>query len=214
MRKLHCLALVILLPWGGTMAPAQQAETEKPKEGSATAAPNAAKPASIPKSATDDPTYVIGQDDVLDISVWKEPDVSRQVPVRPDGKISLPLLNDVQAAGLTPMQLQAQLSEKLKKFLTEPQVTVIVTAINSRRVYLMGEINRPGAIPLVPNMTVLQAISTAGGLTQFANSSKIQILRTENGKQATYLFNYKNVIRGEKTEQNILLKPGDSIVVP
>jgi polysaccharide export outer membrane protein len=193
---------------------AQQGTNEKAKEGDRTAARGDVKPTGSPKSATDDPSYVIGQDDVLDISVWKEPEVSRQVPVRPDGKISLPLLNDVQAAGLTPMQLQAQLSEKLKKFLTEPQVTVIVTAINSRRVYMMGEINRPGAIPLAPNMTVLQAISTAGGLSQFANSSKIQVLRTENGKQVTYFFNYKDVIRGLKTDQNIVLKPGDSIVVP
>jgi polysaccharide export outer membrane protein len=193
---------------------AQQGTSEKAKEGDRTGARSDVKPTVSPKSATDDPTYVIGQDDVLDISVWKEPDVSRQVPVRPDGKISLPLLNDVQATGLTPMQLQAQLTEKLRKFLTDPQVTVIVTAINSRRVYMMGEINRPGAIPLVPNMTILQAISTAGGLSQFANSSKIQVLRTENGKQATYFFNYKDVIRGVRTEQNILLKPGDSIVVP
>ncbi|MGH6628190.1 MAG: polysaccharide biosynthesis/export family protein [Burkholderiales bacterium] len=211
MKKRIWLGLLILLTLAVPLAVAQQGAAEKAKESGASAA---AKPSSSAKPATDDPSYVIGQDDVLDISVWKEPEVSRQVPVRPDGKISLPLLNDVQASGLTPMQLQSQLTEKLKKFLTEPQVTVIVTAINSRRVYLMGEINRPGAIPLVPNMTVLQALSSAGGVTQFANSSKIQILRTENGKQGTYLFNYKDVIRGVKTDQNILLKPGDSIVVP
>jgi len=214
MKTRICLALLLLLATAWSLGMAQPAAPEKAKESGLPAAQSATKPDSSPKAATDDPTYVIGQDDVLDISVWKEPEVSRQVPVRPDGKISLPLLNDVQAAGLTPMQLQAQLTEKLKKFLTEPQVTVIVTAINSRRVYMMGEINRPGAIPMVPNMTVLQAISTAGGLSQFANSSKIQILRTENGKQVTYLFNYKDVIRGVKTEQNIILKPGDSIVVP
>lgn len=208
------LALLLMLGIITSGGMAQQAAGEKPKESVQPAAPSAVKPVSSPKSATDDPAYIIGQDDVLDISVWKEADVSRQVPVRPDGKISLPLLNDVQASGLTPMQLQAQLSEKLKKFFTDPQVTVIVTAINSRRVYMMGEINRPGAIPLVPNMTVLQAISSAGGLSQFANSSKIQILRTENGKQVPYFFNYKEVIRGVRTDQNIFLKPGDSIVVP
>ena len=214
MKTRVSLALVLLLAAAGSLGMAQQPAGEKAKESGPPAAQSPAKTEGSPKSATDDPAFIIGQDDVLDISVWKEPEVSRQVPVRPDGKISLPLLNDVQASGLTPMQLQAQLTEKLKKFLTEPQVTVIVTAINSRRVYLMGEINRPGAIPLVPNMTVLQAISTAGGLSQFANSSKIQILRAENGKQVTYLFNYKHVIRGVKTEQNIILKPGDSIVVP
>ncbi len=167
-----------------------------------------------PKSATDDADYVIGADDLLDISVWKEPDISRRVPVRSDGKISLPLLNDLQAAGLTPMQLQAQVTEKLRKFLTEPQVTVTVMATNSRRVYIMGEVGRPGPIPLLANMTVLQAITTAGGLGQFANSSKIRILRGENGKQIVFSFNYKDVLAGKNPEQNIALKPGDSIVVP
>lgn len=167
-----------------------------------------------PKSATEDPDYVIGADDILDISVWKEIDISRRVPVRTDGKISLPLLNDLQAAGLTPMQLQAQITEKLKKFLTEPQVTVTVMATNSRRVYIMGEVGRPGPIALLSNMTVLQAITTAGGLGQFANGSKIRILRTEGGKQVLYSFNYKDVLAGKNPEQNIILKPGDSIVVP
>lgn len=166
------------------------------------------------QSAKDDADYVIGADDLLDISVWKEPDISRRVPVRTDGKISIPLLNDIQAAGLTPMQLQAQITEKLKKFLTEPQVTVTVMATNSRRVYILGEVNRPGPIPLLAHMTVLQAITTAGGLSQFANGSKIRILRTENGKRVIYSFNYKDVLAGRNPEQNITLKPGDSIVVP
>ena len=167
-----------------------------------------------PKSATDDADYVIGADDLLDISVWKEPDISRRVPVRSDGKISIPLLNDLQAAGLTPMQLQAQVTEKLRKFLTEPQVTVTVMATNSRRVYIMGEVGRPGPIALLANMTVLQAITTAGGLSQFANGGKIRILRTEGGKQVVFSFNYKEVLSGRNPEQNITLKPGDSIVVP
>ena len=165
-------------------------------------------------SAAADPTYVIGPEDGLDISVWKEPDVSRAVPVRPDGKISLPLLNDIQAAGLTPMQLQAVVTEGLKKFFTGPQVTVIVTQINSRRIYVMGEVARPGAFPMLPNMTILQALSTAGGFSQYAKLSAIYLLRTENGRQVTYPFNYKEVIRGQKPEQNIALKPGDTIVVP
>ena len=175
---------------------------------------SAAQAPAPPQSATDDPEYVIGADDQLDISVWKEPDITRRVPVRTDGKISLPLLNDIQAAGLTPMQLQAQITEKLKKFLTEPQVTVTVMATNSRRVYLMGEVGRPGPIVLLSRMTVLQAITTAGGLGQFANSSKIRILRTEGGRQVVFSFNYKEVLTGKNPEQNILLKPGDSIVVP
>jgi polysaccharide export outer membrane protein len=168
----------------------------------------------VKKSATADPNYVIGAQDVLDINVWKEPDVSRIVPVRPDGKISLPLLNDVQAAGLTPAQLAAQVTESLKKYVTNPQVTVIVTAINSQRVYILGEVLRPGAFPLLPGMSVLQALSSAGGFTQFAKVKNIFVRRVENGKESKYPFNYREVIGGKKPEQDILLKAGDTIVVP
>ena len=166
------------------------------------------------KSATADPNYVIGAQDVLDINVWKEPDVSRVVPVRPDGKISLPLLNDVQAAGLTPDQLATKVTEELKKYVTNPQVTVIVTAINSQRVYILGEVTRPGAFPLLPGMTVLQALSSAGGFTQFAKVKSIFVRRLQDGKESKYLFNYKDVIGGKRPEQDILLKAGDTIVVP
>jgi polysaccharide biosynthesis/export protein len=174
----------------------------------------AKKPASRPVPATEDADYVIGADDMLDINVWKEPDISRTVPVRPDGKISLPLLNDVQATGLTPMQLQAKISEGLKKFITDPRVTVIVTQINSRRVYVLGEVNRPGPFAMYPNMTVLQALSAAGGFTQFAKATAIYVLRNEKGRQVTLPFNYKQVIRGQRGQQNILLQPGDTIVIP
>lgn len=166
------------------------------------------------KSATDDPNYVIGAQDVLDINVWKEPSVSRTVPVRPDGKISLPLIDDVQAAGLTPMQLTSVLADRLKKFIDDPQVTVIVTQINSQRVYIIGQVARPGAFPLLPNMTILQALSTAGGLAQFANGKKIYLMRMENGKPVKYPFNYKDVVSGKKPEQNLVLKAGDQIIVP
>jgi polysaccharide biosynthesis/export protein len=166
------------------------------------------------KAATTDANYVIGAQDVLDINVWKDPEISRVVPVRPDGKISLPLLNDVQAAGLNPAQLAAQITERLKKYETNPQVTVIVTTINSQRVYILGEVTRPGAFPLLPNMTVLQALSSAGGFTQFAKEKNIYVLRTEDGKQVKHPFNYKEVIGGKKSEQDIVLKAGDTIVVP
>jgi polysaccharide biosynthesis/export protein len=165
-------------------------------------------------SATPDPNYIIGPQDVLDIDVWKEAELTRDVPVRPDGKISLPLLNDVQAAGLTPTQLSEELTTELKKFITDPQVTVIVTQINSQRVYILGEMTRPGAYPLLPGMTVLQALSSAGGFTPFANLKKIYILRTEGGKQVKFPFNYKEVVKGNNAEQNIVLKAGDQIVVP
>ena len=166
------------------------------------------------KAATADPNYVIGGQDVIDISVWKEPELTRTVPVRPDGKISLPLLNDVQAAGLTPTQLAEQITDSLKKFVTNPQVTVIVTQINSQRIYILGEVNRAGAYPLLPNMTILQGLSSAGGFTQFANLKKIYMFRTENGKQVKYPFNYKDVVNGKSPDQNVVLKAGDTIVVP
>ncbi len=167
-----------------------------------------------PGAAAEDPMYVIGPDDVLNINVWKEAEVSGNVPVRPDGKISVPLLNDVQAAGLTPTQLAADLAEKLKKYLEQPRVTVVVTAINSRRVYILGQVARPGAFPLLPGMTVLQALSSAGGLAEFAHSKDIYVLRTENGKQQRIAFNYKAVLRGLNTAQDISLKAGDTIIVP
>jgi polysaccharide export outer membrane protein len=158
--------------------------------------------------------YKIGPQDVLQIDVWKEAELTRKVPVRPDGKISLPLLNDVQAAGLTPAQLSSVLTEGLKKFINSPQVTVTVSEINSRRVYITGEVAHAGAIPLLPNMTVLQALSSSGGFTQFAKIKAIYILRTEDGKQVKHPFNYKDVRAGKNTDQNILLLPGDEIVVP
>jgi len=157
--------------------------------------------------------YVIGADDMLHISVWKEPDLTETLPVRPDGKISMPLLNDVIAAGLTPLQLKDSITEKLRKYVTDPRVTVAVTAMNSRRVFVTGEVNHSGPITLLPNMTMLQALSQAG-FTQFANTKAIYLLRNQNGKQDRIAFNYKEVVKGNHPEQNIYLKPGDTIVVP
>jgi len=161
-----------------------------------------------------DAQYKIGAQDVLQIDVWKEPEITRSVPVRPDGKITLPLLNDIQAAGLTPMELGQKISEELRKYINDPQVTVSVEQINSRRVYVTGEVTRPGAFLLLPNMTVLQALTSAGGFTQFAKIKGIYVLRTAGGKQLKLPFNYKAVIDGKKPEENIQLQPGDTIVVP
>lgn len=194
-----------------TPAPGRQAAQASADQPGRTSAASSTVPTPAVKN---DSNYQIGPSDVLEISVWKEANLSRTVPVRPDGKISLPLVNDVQAAGLTPMQLADSLGERLRKFITDPQVTVIVTQINSQRVYINGEVNRPGAYPLLPGMNVLQAITSAGGLGQFANGKKIYVLRTENGTQNKYPFNYKDVVEGRKPEQNILLKPGDTIIVP
>lgn len=163
--------------------------------------------------ATAEEGYRIGPQDVLQIDVWKEPEITRTIPVRPDGKISLPLLNDVQAAGLTAMQLANSIRQGLTKFLTNPQVTVTVTQINSLRVFLTGEVTRPGALTLLPNMTVLQAVASSG-FTQFARLNSIYVLRVEGGRQVKYPFHYKDVVKGKRAEENILLKPGDVIVVP
>jgi len=133
--------------------------------------------------------------------------------VRADGMISMPLLNDVQAAGLTPMQLAASITDRLKKFVADPHVTVVVTQMNSQRVYVTGEVLHSGAMNLTPDMTVLQALASAG-FSQFANTKGIYVLRSENGQQKRYPVNYKKLIKGEAADQNIVLKPGDTIVVP
>jgi polysaccharide export outer membrane protein len=218
MNKKITLFVVIALVSTAMANAAQQDKKNDGKETTVAAARiDSASPAdhkteSIP--ATTDAAYLIGPEDVLDISVWKEPDVSRVVPVRPDGRISLPLINDVQAAGLSPQQLAGSVSEKLKKYLNGPQVTVIVTAINSQRVFVVGEVLRAGAFPMLPGMTVLQALSSAGGFTTFADVKKIHVVRMRNGKQIEIPFNYRDVLKGDNAEQNIKLEAGDTIVVP
>jgi polysaccharide export outer membrane protein len=190
-------------PQDATPVPANAASNKAPYE----------KPAAIASPTQAGAEYVIGPEDVLHVAVWKEADLTATLPVRPDGKISLPLLNDVQASGLTPQQLAASLTEKLKKYIADPRVTVVVTTINSKRIYLMGEVLHSGATPLSPNMTVLQALSSAG-LNQFANTKGIYVLRTVNGKQQKLPVNYRKLVKGERIEQNYLLQPGDTIVVP
>jgi polysaccharide biosynthesis/export protein len=175
---------------------------------------SASKPAAAQNVPVTDPSYKIGPQDVLRIDVWKEAEISRSVPVRPDGKISLPLLNDVQAEGPTAMELSNVITEGLKKYITNPQVTVSISEINSRRVYVTGEVTRPGAFPLLPNMTVLQALTSAGGFTQFARTKKIYVLRSESGRPVKHPFNYNDVVKGNRQEDNIVLQPGDTIVVP
>jgi len=161
-----------------------------------------------------DPSYVIGPMDVLEIQVWKEPDFSRQVLVRPDGKITLPLIGDILASGMNTMGLKALLSEKLEDFVSKPGVTVIVLESHSKNFYIIGKINQPGTYPLNPDMTVLQAISVAGGLAEWADKDSIRIIRRSAGKEEMLSFDYDKVISGKKLEQNILLKPNDTIIVP
>ena len=203
--KLAALVSVALLAVG-LLAQSNAAVKDNPTQGAGAAA----QASSDAGTASD---YVIGADDILKISVWKEPDLTETLPVRPDGKISLPLLNDVVAAGLSPLQLKDSITEKLKKYIADPRVTVVVTAMNSRRVFVTGEVVHSGPITLLPHMTVLQALAQAG-FTQFANPKAIYLLRTENGKQQKLPFNYKDVVKGNHPEENIQLKPGDTLVVP
>ncbi len=212
MKRTTILGAVILLAISGSMWAAQKKDAPVTSARNTADATGDAKTGPMP--ATTDPSYIIGPEDVLDISVWKEPDVSRVVPVRPDGRISLPLINDVPAAGMSPQQLASAVTEKLRKYLNEPQVTVIVTQINSQRVFVVGEVLRAGAFPLIPGMTVLQALSSAGGFTTFADVKKIHVMRLQNGKHVELPFNYRDVLKGDNPEQNIKLEPGDTVVVP
>ena len=208
MRKadIRFMGLMLLV----LLAPAMPAQTGDAGTGDSGRSKEASsdKPA---QSAGDD--YVIGADDTLHISVWKESDLSETLPVRPDGKISMPLLGDVVAAGMTPTELGTSITQRLKKYIADPRVTVVVTAMNSRRIFVTGEVTHSGAMPLLPHMTMLQALAAAG-FTQFANLKGIYLLRSEAGRQVKLPFNYKEVVKGNHPEQNIFLKPGDTVVVP
>lgn len=157
--------------------------------------------------------YIIGAGDVINIFVWREPDLSKIVPVSPDGKISLPLINELKADGLTVQQLRESITEGLKKFMAEPVVTVTVETVNSKKVVVMGEVLKGGARPIVGPSRVMDLLSEAG-FTPFAKTTKIYVLRIEEGKQSRFPFNYKDYVKGKNVEQNILLKNGDTIVVP
>jgi polysaccharide export outer membrane protein len=211
---LRSAALVLLL--APVVASAQQSVTRPaiatpaPPPAPAEAAP--ATPALV-APPTDASRYIIAPEDNLQITVWKEPSISGTLPVRPDGMISLALVGDLQASGLTPMQLSAAIAERLKKFIQDPNVTVTLLGVHAKQIFLLGEIIHVGSFPLIPGMTPLQAISTAGGLTPFANPKKIYILRGEQGKQQKIPFNYKKAVK-EGNLQGIALQPGDTIVVP
>jgi polysaccharide biosynthesis/export protein len=208
-KKLALLSWVLFVA-AGTLA--QSSDPSKSGDAKAGEA-RTSKPADTVQETGASSDYVIGADDILHISVWKEPELSEQLPVRPDGKISMPLLNDIPAAGLTPLALKDSITEKLKKYIADPRVTVVVTAMNSQRIFVTGEVLHTGPITLLPQMTVLQALAQAG-FTQFANLKGIYLLRMVNGKQQKLPFNYKEVVKGNHPEQNIFLKPGDTVVVP
>jgi polysaccharide export outer membrane protein len=158
-------------------------------------------------------SYIIGASDVIVVTVFKEPTLSNTLLVRSDGMISIPLLGDVKASGKTPLQLAAEIEAKLKRFVQDPNVTVILNQMNSKRVFLIGEVGKTGPIEMTPGMTLLEAIATAGGLSQYANAKKIYILRTEAGTQQKIRVQYKQALKGDLS-LNLLLNPGDTIVVP
>lgn len=172
-------------------------------------------PPSVPPSEADPPAYRLGPGDLLQIDVWKEPEASNgAVTVRPDGRISLALIGEVRAAGLTPAELKSILQEKFESFIRNPRVTVTVREANSQRVYLIGEIRREGVLRLVASITVLQALAEAGGITDYAKRKNISVLRIIKGRQVSLPFDYDAVVHGQKVEQNVMLLPGDTIVVP
>jgi polysaccharide biosynthesis/export protein len=167
------------------------------------------KPATTPE-----PLYVIQPNDLLEIFVWKEPDLTRKVLVRPDGRISFPLVQDLQAAGISPAELKKQAELKLSQFLSAPEVTVIVEAIQSYRIYVLGKVQKPGGINVEKAVTVLQALAFAGGFQDYAKDQEMTIIRSVGTENKVFNFNYRDVIRGKNAEQNILLQSGDVVVVP
>ena len=193
--------------------PAPQAPTgtgAKPAVPSGTKPPVSGVVAEVPMASD----YVVGSGDILAVVFWRQPDMSTEVVVRPDGRISIPLLNDVDASGMTPEQLRVKLTNEAQKFVQDPNVTVVVKQINSRRVYITGQVSKPGPYPLTSSMTVLQLLSTAGGLLEYADEKNITIMRTAGGKTTNFTFNYKDILNRKNLKQNIELKPDDTIIVP
>ena len=179
------------------------------------AASSSAQSDATANSKAHDENFIIGNDDVLAISVWKEPELTKSVPVRSDGKISLPLVGEIQATGRSPLQLEQDISGKLKNFITTPEVTVIVEKVNSRKFNVLGEVTKPGEYPLTASTTIMDAIATAGGFRDFAKKTGVYVLRKgPNGSEARLKFNYKDFIKGKDSSQNIKLEPNDTIIVP
>jgi polysaccharide export outer membrane protein len=181
-----------------------QSAAAQPSNGGAAAATAPAPPAD----------YVVGPNDLLSVVFWREPEMSGQVRVRPDGRISVPLLNDVPAVGLTPDQLRRQLEQAAKKFIAEPNATVVVLEINSRSVFVVGQVATPGVYPLNTPMNVLQALAAAGGLLEFADGKNIVVERNAGGRKERLRFSYPDVVKGKRVEENVALKPGDTVIVP
>jgi polysaccharide biosynthesis/export protein len=211
-RSIAALTLVVLLSIG---ACAQSDSTPRPMAPSVQATDKHGDKSGEAPGGRSDSSYVIGANDVLAINVWKEPDISRSVPVRSDGKISLPLVGELQAGGQTPRQLEQEITKRLQSYISEPEVTVIVTDSKSQKVNILGMVVRPGSYLLTSSTTVLDSIALAGGFKDFAKQKSIYVLRqASDGTQKRIPFNYKDVIKGKNPEQNIRLQAGDTVVVP
>jgi polysaccharide export outer membrane protein len=204
MRKIFHFAIIVTLIFGVGVPVAYPQEDK--------GGPEKNKPQ--PEWAAVSESYVIGPEDVLSIHVWREEALSKPVPVRMDGKISLPLVDDIQAAGYTARQLKDVLTKRLKEFIDNPNVSVTVIEANSYKVYVSGQVRTPGVYRLRSETTILQIIPMAGGFTDWANQKKILIIRNENGKEKRTTVNYKKIINGDAPKSNIILKAGDTIIVP
>ena len=212
----HVIVVLISLALSSSLWGQASSSVDRSVSDSLTKAEKTSKAAnaSAPAGPHDD-SFIIGADDVLAINVWKEPEVSRSVPVRSDGKISLPLAGEVQAAGETPRQLELEISKRLQSYISEPEVTVIVQQINSQKFNILGQVLKPGSYPLANSPTVLDAIAQAGGFRDFAKKKSIYVLRQNpGGGQVRLPFNYKDMVKGKNTDQNVKLQPRDTIVVP
>jgi len=212
-RRLAVSAICVFVPNCLWAQAGQGSEANRTKPIMPLATSSAAQGADATASPHND-SFVIGNDDVLAINVWKEPEVSRSVPVRSDGKISLPLAGEMQAAGKTPLQLERDIAARLKDYVSEPEVTVIVQEIKSQKFNILGQVAKPGSYSLAQAATVLDAVALAGGFRDFAKQKSIYILRQNAGGELRIPFNYKDVIKGKNSVQNIKLQPRDTIVVP
>ena len=217
------LALLVTISWAGvasgqnSMNSASVAKPVLPESADAAKTGQPAAPDTVPQRVADvhPEGFVIGVEDILNVNVWKEPEMSRVVPVRPDGMITLPLIGEIQAKGMTPVQLQDEITASLKKFMSDPQVTVIVAEVHSLTFNVVGLVLKPGYYPLTRRMTVLDAIALSGGFQPFAKQKKVYILRTQaDGKEVRIPFNYKDVIKGKRPDENIELQPRDTVVIP
>ncbi len=205
MKAFLCSAMFVGLLCHGSNADAAQGQVQSELAAAGGAGTTAVGPVAS--------RFVIGVGDVLSVTFWREQQLSGDVTVRPDGKISLPLLNDIQASGYTPEELAHVLSVAAVKYVDDPDVAVIVKDVRSRKVFLLGQVNTPGMIQLTGDMTVLQLIAVGGGLLEYADKKDIVIIRTQNKQEMRFRFNYDDVLKGKNRKQNILLQPGDTVVV-